>query len=173
MHVRNAVPIDTPRRLIDQALNDVAAGSLARAQARADSASRLAREFLSLPANATANRFGQAADFHTVLGMALAINGQAVEAVRAGEQAIAMNPSSRDASEGPRSVDGLIAIHLILGQREAAIRLIIEQAHAPVTISSPLTISRASLRLEPLFDGVRDDPRIQALLNNDAAWVVR
>jgi TolB-like protein/Flp pilus assembly protein TadD len=170
-HTQDVRPLDRPQLLISQALNDVASGSLARARARADSAARLASAFLDRPTGAGA--FGNAADFHTVLGMAHAIQGHASEAVRAGQRAIALNPASRDASEGPRSVDGLIAIHLLLGHREDAIRLIMEQARAPISVSTLLVITRASLRLDPLFDGIRDDARIQALLKNDAAWVVR
>jgi eukaryotic-like serine/threonine-protein kinase len=170
-HTQDVRPLDRPQQLISQALNDVASASLARAGARADSAARLASAFLDRPTGAGV--FGNAADFHTVLGMAHAIQGHASEAVRAGQRAIALNPASRDASEGPRSVDGLIAIHLLLGHREDAIRLIKEQARAPISASTLLVITRASLRLEPLFDGIRDDSRIQALLKNDAAWVVR
>jgi TolB-like protein/tRNA A-37 threonylcarbamoyl transferase component Bud32 len=170
-HTQDIRPLDRPQRLISQALNDLASGSLTRARARADSAARLASAFLDRPTGAGV--FGNAADFHTVLGMAHAIQGHASEAVRAGQRAIALNPASRDASEGPRSVDGLIAIHLLLGHREDAIRLIMEQARAPISASTQLVITRASLRLGPLFDGIRDDSRIQALLKNDAAWVVR
>ncbi|HET7110319.1 MAG TPA: hypothetical protein VFI41_05570, partial [Gemmatimonadales bacterium] len=87
--------------------------------------------------------------------------------------AVAMNPQARDASEGPRSVDALITIHLLLGHRDEAVRLITQQAHAPISSNSALPITQFSIRLEPTFDGIRDDPRIQALLKDDAAWGVR
>jgi hypothetical protein len=64
-------------------------------------------------------------------------------------------------------------IQVLLGHRDEAIRLITEQAHAPISAATLLPITQFSIRLEPLFDGIRDDPRIQALLKNDAAWIVR
>ncbi len=167
----NARPLDRPQQLIYLALDDVASGSLARARARADSAARLASAFLDRLGGAGV--FGTAADFHTILGISRAIQGRAVDAVEEGQRAIVLNPAARDAAEGPRSVDGLIAIHLLLGHRDEAIRLITARARTPVTWASVLEITPASIRLDPLFDGIRDDPRIQALLKNDAAWVVR
>ena len=170
-HTQQLRPLDRPQRLIGQAINDVASGAVDRARARADSAARLARAFLDRATGAGV--FGNSADFHTVLGTAEAIRGHAVEAIEAGERAIALNPSARDANEGPRSVDGLIAIHLLLGHRDDAIRLITQQAHEPLSENSPLFITPSTIRLDPLFDGIRSDPRIQALLKDDAAWVVR
>ncbi len=163
-------PLDRPGQLILQALNDVASRSPVRARARADSAALLARAFLDRTTGAGV--FGSVADFHSVLGLADAIRGRDADAVQAGERAIALNPEARDATEAPRSVDALVAIHLLLGHRDEAIRLITERAHAPITSAPLLLITRASIRLDPLFDGIRNDPRIQALLKNDAAWVV-
>jgi tetratricopeptide (TPR) repeat protein len=170
-HARLLRPIDRPQALILEALNDLASGSPARAGARADSAALLARSFLDRTPGAGV--FGVAADFHTVLGIANAIRGRGAEAVQEGQRAVALNPVARDASEGPRSVDGLVVIHVLLGHRDEAVRLITEQAHGPLSATSTMPITKASIRLEPLFDGVRDDPRIQALLKNDDAWVVR
>jgi serine/threonine-protein kinase len=170
-HTRLTRLLDRPQELISQALNDVAGGTPARARARADSAAALARAFLGRTTGAGV--FGRAADFHTILGLAAAIQGRSDEAVREGERAVALNPATRDVTEGPRSVDGLIAIHLLLGHRDEAIRLMTEQAHAPISATTMLAITRASIRFEPLFDGIRDDPRVQALLKNDGAWVAR
>jgi len=170
-HTRMVRPLDRPQRLIFQALNDVASGAPARARARADSAALLAKAFLDRTPGAGV--FGNAADFHTALGIANALQGRAAEAVQEGERAVALNPAARDPSEGSRSVDGLIAIHLLLGHRDEAIRLITQQAHAPLSSTTTVFISQASIRLDPLFDGIREDPRIQALLTSDAAWVVR
>jgi serine/threonine-protein kinase len=164
-------PADLPERLLNQARNDLASGAQARARARADSAAALIEAFLRHTKGAGV--FGTVADFHSMLGMANAIRGRDAEAVREGELAVAMNPQARDASEGPRSVDALITIHLLLGHRDEAVRLITQQAHAPISSNSALPITQASIRLEPTFDGIRDDPRIQALLKDDAAWEVR
>jgi serine/threonine-protein kinase len=163
--------IDRPMQLTLQALNDVAAGAAGRGRVRADSAALLARAFLERSSGA--GGFGRAADFHTLLGVAYAIQGRAAEAVQEGERAVALNPAARDATEGPRSVDGLAIIHVLLGHRDEAIRLITQQAHAPVSTTTLVFITPASIRLDPVFDAIRDDPRIQALLKNSAAWVVQ
>ena len=168
---RRARLVDRPNQLILQALNDRASGAAVRAVARADSAAKLARAFLDRSTGAGV--FGNAADFHSILGLAYALQGRGADAVQEGQRAIALNPSARDASEAPRSVDALVAIQLVLGHRDEAVRLITEQAHAPISSNTLLYITPVSIRLEPFFDGIRDDPRIQALLRNDAAWVVR
>jgi Cytochrome c biogenesis factor len=170
-HTRMVRPADRPQRLLLQALNDMASGAPARARGRADSAAP-PRHRLPRP-HARGRRVGNAADCHPILGVANALRGRADEAVREGERALALNPAARDPSEGSRSVDGLIAIQLLLGHRDEAIRLITQQAHAPLSSTTTVFITQASIRLDPLFDGIRGDPRIQALLQNDAAWVVR
>jgi serine/threonine-protein kinase len=170
-HTRLVRQADRPQQLILQALNDVASGAAVRARARADSAAVLDRAFLDRTTGAGV--FGNAADFHTILGLADAIQGRGAEAVLEGQRAIALNPGARDPSEGSRSVDGLILIQLLLGRRDEAIRLMTEQAHGPISATTIMPITKASIRLDPLFDGIRDDPRVQALLKNDAAWVVR
>jgi serine/threonine-protein kinase len=164
-------PADYPERLLEQALNDLASGAPARARARADSAAALIDAFLRRTKGAGV--FGMVADFHSMLGLAHAIRGRDADAVRESELAVAMNPSARDAGDGPRSVDALIGIHLVLGHRDEAVRLITQQAHAPLSSNTSLYVTQASIRLDPLYDGIRDDPRIQALLKNDAAWVVQ
>ena len=170
-HGFNFRPLDPPLRLLRQAFNDIAAGSPARARARADSAASLARAFLARTTGAGV--FGAVADFQSVLGVADAILGREAEAVAAGERAITLNPESRDVSEGPRSFDALIVIHALLGHRDEAIRLITARAHTPLSSNTLLLVTQATIRLEPLFDGIRDDPRLQALLRNDDAWRVR
>jgi TolB-like protein/tetratricopeptide (TPR) repeat protein/tRNA A-37 threonylcarbamoyl transferase component Bud32 len=162
--------IDRINMQIAHALNAVAAGATARARLYADSAARLARGYLQ---QAHADVFGNVADFHTALGFAEAIEGRATEAIADGERAVALNPVSRDVVEGARSVEGLIEIHALLGHRDEFLRLLTEQARSPYSLQGVLPISRAVIRLDPLFDAVRKDPRVKALLANDAAWVVR
>lgn len=164
-------PADAPSNLISRAMNDVAVGMQARARARADSAARLARTYLAK--NTGGDIFGNRAVFHTALGIAEAIMGDGAAAIRDGERAVELNPSSRDATAGPNSIAGLIVIHLLLGRRDDAIRLTATAAHEAVGSQGVIPITQGVIRLEPIFDGIRDDPRIRALLQSDSAWVVR
>jgi TolB-like protein/Flp pilus assembly protein TadD/tRNA A-37 threonylcarbamoyl transferase component Bud32 len=163
-------PLDGPIFLLFRALNDLASGARASARRRADSVAVAVQTYLGQ--HRDADVFGNLADFHTVLGLAEAIRGNAREAVAAGERAVALNPMSRDALEAPRSLDGLIEIHVLLDHVDDAVRMLREQAHRPLSTAWPLPISRAMVRLDPLFQSIRRDPRVQALLNDDQAWVV-
>jgi Tfp pilus assembly protein PilF len=164
-------PGDKLNRLVWFVLNHQAAGQRRLAVGFADSlratAARLLRE------HSAADVFGNLADLHTALGIAEAQLGHADLGVAEGERAVALNPSSRDAVESSRSVDGLIIIHILLGHRHDALRLLREQAARPMGALSYVPTTPAALRLEPLFDSLRDDPRFQALLQDDAAWVVK
>jgi tetratricopeptide (TPR) repeat protein len=171
------VQVDLPRltwpleRLTWLALNNHAAGRRARAATLADSlrreAQRLLRDRPPLEA------FGNLADIYTMLGIAEAVLGHAVEAVAAGDRAVSLNPVSRDAIEGPRSFDGLITIHLLLGHADDVMRLLREQAARSASSQSLIPTTRAALQLDPQYDAIRSDPRFQSLLRDDQAWVVK
>jgi len=164
-------PIDGPIYLLIRALNDLSAGALASARQRADSVTRAVQTYLTQ--HKDADVFGNLADFYTILGLAEAIRGNSRDAVAAGERAVALNPMSRDALEAPRSLEGLIEIHVLLGHIDEAVRMLTEQTHRPVSTAWLLPITRATLRLDPLFQSFRTDPRVRALLGDDKAWVVQ
>ena len=162
---------DSLTRLTLLALNSLAAGQRSRTLGLADSlravTTRLLRE------TSADDLFGKLADVHSALGLAEALLGHAELAVAEGEHAVELNPVARDAVEGSRSVDGLLAIHILLGHRDQVFSLLREQAaRAPASLSL-IPTTRAALRLDPLFDSLRNDPRFQALLEDDAAWVVK
>ena len=91
------------------------------------------------------------------------------------QRAVALNPMSRDPLEGPRSLDGLIEVHVLLGHHDEAIQLLKERAGGPLSAAGNdvLPISRVAIRRDPLFASIRNDPRVQKLLADDAAWVVK
>jgi serine/threonine-protein kinase len=164
-------PADSLTRLILLALNSQAAGQRSRTVRMADSLRALTTRLLG--ETSAGDLFGKLADVHSALGIAEALLGHAEPAVAEGEHAVRLNPVARDAVEGSRSVDGLLTIHIILGHRDQAFALLREQAaRAPASLSL-IPTTRAALRLDPLFDSLRDDPRYQALLKDDAAWVVK
>ena len=152
-------------------VNDVAAGRSSAAAAAADSARRDAEAAIRTAVGHDV--FGNLADQYTLLGIAEAVLGRGPEAVQAGERAVSLNPPDRDYVDGPKSVDGLITIHILLGHKDEAFRLLREQAARPAQSQSFVPTTRAALRYDPLFDSLRSDPRFRALLEDDAAWVVK
>ncbi len=164
-------PVYRPGKAVEHALDDLAAGDTGRARLHSDSAAHLARS--AIAHYGPTDVFGNLADLHMVLGLAEAIEGKASDAAADVRRAIALNPRARDAIEASRAEETLVLVHVILGHRDEAIRLIREQAHRPLAFSSILPLSRATIRMDPLFAGIRPDPRLRALLADDAAWVVR
>jgi len=162
-------PTDVLNALILRALNHVAAGAAPRARQVADSAARVARAGIAAGGR---DVFGNRADFYTTLAFAEAILGNDTAAVADARRAVDLNPLSRDVTEGVRSLEALIEIEILLGHSDEAIRLLLEETHRPLAIEGSLPISRAVIRLDPLFDAIRGDPRVRALLQDDAAWKV-
>ena len=82
--------------------------------------------------------------------------------MRAGEQAVEMTPISRNASHGPVQAIELAKIYTRVGQHDKALNLIDE------LLSIPCDLSVGLLRLDPVWDPLRNLPRFQALLRESA-----
>ena len=67
-------------------------------------------------------------------------------------------PISKDAFDGPGYVQSLAEIYAIVGEYEAAIDQL------KILFSVPTTISGHALRLDPIWDPMRDNPRFKRLL---------
>ena len=81
-----------------------------------------------------------------------------VAAIREGKQAVELYPMSVDAWNGDYLVRNLARIYLLIGNQNAAI----EQLE--ILLSVPSLMTAARLRLDPIWDPLRDHPRFQALL---------
>ena len=97
-------------------------------------------------------------DNYTALGFVYAYLGRKEEAIRAGERAVELLPISKDAYMGTRYVHRLAEIYTIVGEYEAAIDQL------EILISVPSRISVHALRLDPMWDPLRDNPRFKHLL---------
>ncbi len=97
--------------------------------------------------------------FHgSLLGMALALTGDEEAAIREARTAAELYPLSVDALNGEQLARGLAIVYAILDRREEAIDQL------DLLLSVPGYITRAQLRIDPLYDRLRDHPRFQAFL---------
>jgi tetratricopeptide (TPR) repeat protein len=99
----------------------------------------------------------QEADLHADLGQAYAGLGEAASAIAEGQKAMAIHPTSKDPFEGPDEEERMARIYALLGDADLAIP-ILERL-----LQTPYPITPALLRLDPVWDPIRNDPRFQKL----------
>jgi serine/threonine-protein kinase len=95
---------------------------------------------------------------HNALGFIYAQLGRKVEAIREGQRAVELLPVSKDALLGPKVVDNLAQIYMIVGEPDAAIHRL------EYLLSIPSLVSVGLLQADPLWDPLRRNPRFQRLL---------
>ncbi|PYM02246.1 MAG: hypothetical protein DMF19_03670 [Verrucomicrobia bacterium] len=103
---------------------------------------------------------GPAAELHSNLGVAYAGLGDAASAVAEGQKGMVMQPSSEDPFEGPGREAAMAKIYALLGDADHAIPIL----KRLVQTSAPTEIVPALLRLDPIWDSIRNDPRFQELV---------
>ncbi len=92
------------------------------------------------------------------LALVYAETGSEEEALQLARRAVAALPLSKDAFGGTRHVLALAMVAVLVDEPEVAI----EQLEVLLSVPSP--VSTALLRVDPLWDTLRDHPRFQALL---------
>jgi tetratricopeptide (TPR) repeat protein len=97
---------------------------------------------------------------HAQHGLMLAALGRKQEAIAEGKRAVELLPESHDAFAGPQVTATLAQIYGLTGESDEAFRLIEHLLEVP----NGLTIS--TLKLDPIWDPLREDPRFEALINN-------
>jgi TolB-like protein/class 3 adenylate cyclase/Tfp pilus assembly protein PilF len=133
------------------------AGREADSRVWADSLQRGAnRKIAALEAGS--DPFVQRAEKYAFRGVAYALSGRPEEALRDGRRALDLLPLSRDAVDAARMQTEAANAFIVAGDRDTAFRVLDALASVP----SPLTSAR--LRLNPVYDSLRDDPRYDALL---------
>jgi TolB-like protein/Flp pilus assembly protein TadD len=100
---------------------------------------------------------------HTILGMILAGLGDNQAAIAEGKRAVDLLPESEDAFDGPRCTVALAQIYAWAGEHDQALRLLDRSLRTPNGVSIHL------LKLDPVWDPLREDPRFQALIDKYAA----
>ena len=74
------------------------------------------------------------------------------------KKAVELRPISRDALEGPEYVEKLAKAYALLGERERAL----EQLSLVAKV--PAGVTYGDLKFDPVWDGLRDDPRFAQIL---------
>jgi TolB-like protein/Flp pilus assembly protein TadD len=100
---------------------------------------------------------------HAQLGAIFAGLGRKEEAIREGKRAVELVPESKDAFDGPQVTISLAQIYCWTGEKEQALQLIERSLSTPNGINVPL------LKLDPVWDPIRDDPRFKALIDKHSA----
>jgi tetratricopeptide (TPR) repeat protein len=95
---------------------------------------------------------------HSALGLVYAGLGMKEAAIREGQKAVELMPMSRDAYFAPNYVVSLAAVYTLVGEYEAAIN---ELEHV---LSVSCFSSSIWIRLKPVWDPLRSDPRFADLL---------
>jgi serine/threonine protein kinase/tetratricopeptide (TPR) repeat protein len=92
------------------------------------------------------------------LGVVDAVLGNKEDAIREGERALELSPVNKNAIEGATLVRYLAVIYAWGGEKDRAIERLSETTHLPGS-----HISYGYLRLHPLWDPLRGDPRFEAI----------
>lgn len=92
---------------------------------------------------------------HAALGYACAGLGRKDDAIRSGREAVRLLPESKDAVDGPVFRTDLAAIYAQTGEPGLAMDEIAR------LLAEPAVLSEAELRLDPIWDPLRKDPRFR------------
>jgi TolB-like protein/Flp pilus assembly protein TadD len=95
---------------------------------------------------------------HALLGLINAGLGRCDEAKAEAQRAVDLLPESRDAFDGPILVMSRARIHMMCGDLDTALALLDR------SLQTPAGITTQELRLDPVWDPLRADPRFEKML---------
>jgi len=96
---------------------------------------------------------------HSLLGLVNAALGNKAEAIRLGKRATELNPVQSDPwSSGEEILLEMAQINILVGEYEKAIEQI------EILLSIPSRVTKWRLKLDPIYDPIRDHPGFQKLI---------
>ncbi len=102
-------------------------------------------------------------DMRIQLAKVLAYLGQKDAALGEAQRAAELLPESKDAFGGPEITAGVAEVYCIVGESSRAIELL------DGLLSRPSSVTAPGLKLNPIWDPLRTDPRFQALIDKYGA----
>jgi TolB-like protein/Tfp pilus assembly protein PilF len=100
-----------------------------------------------------------AAEMHIQLAKVLAHLGEKDAALAEARRATELVPESKDALGGPEIAAGVAEVHAVLGDNGRAIEIL------DGLLSRPSAVTVQSLKVNPIWDPLRNDPRFQVLID--------
>jgi TolB-like protein/Tfp pilus assembly protein PilF len=97
------------------------------------------------------------ADLRVQFAKLLAWLGEKDAAIAEAQQAMDLRPESKDAFEGPKVTEQVAQVYTILGDNVRAIELL------DALLSRPSEVTSQTLKVDPAWDPIRNDPGFQAL----------